>query len=315
MYRDTRLLPSRKAADILGVHPNTLRNWEDRNDIAVVKTPAGQRLYDVQRFLSERQRHDEITTHGHDRIDIIYCRVSSRGQLADLERQTNFLRTKYPRHRLVTDVASGLNNKRKGLQTLLELAMSRNIGELVVTNRDRLSRFGFDIIERIVALSGGRVVVLNRIGSTPQSELVEDITSILHVFSCRIYGRRRHASSGTKESQTQKEKREDLCFDGLRGDDRPEEQILLPTASGGARDRVGEEMHSDLHPRQEEKPDLWSERYRRILLQEARTATGLRYGDTKPDEKSAEMSTDQNTTDPPAKDEDKALVRSGQEVL
>lgn len=315
MYRDTRLLPSRKAADILGVHPNTLRNWEDRNDIAVVKTPAGQRLYDVQRFLSERRRHDEITTHRHDRIDVIYCRVSSRGQLADLERQTNFLRTKYPRHRLVTDVASGLNNKRKGLQTLLELAMSRNIGELVVTNRDRLSRFGFDIIERIVALSGGRVVVLNRIGNTPQSELVEDITSILHVFSCRIYGRRRHASTETKESQTEKEKGEDMCADGLRGGDRPEEQILLRTASAGARDRVGEEMHSDLHPGQKEKPGLWSQRYRRILLQEAHTATGGRYGDTSPDEESTEMSTDQDPADPPAKDEDKTLVRSGQEVL
>jgi predicted site-specific integrase-resolvase len=178
---------SRKASEILGVHSNTLRNWESKNLIQAIKTPSGQRLYNINSYIGNQEKI-ELNT----KINYIYTRVSSSNQKEDLRTQTNLLNLKFPNHHVISDIGSGLNYKRKGFKTILDSCLSRSIGQVVVTHRDRLCRFGFDMVEYIVKSSGGEILVLNDLKSSPQEEMVKDITSIIHVFSCRLYGLRKY---------------------------------------------------------------------------------------------------------------------------
>jgi predicted site-specific integrase-resolvase len=152
--------PSRKAAKELGVHPNTLRKWADEGKIKYIRKRAGQRLYDVDSFIKggiERQR-------------ICYCRVSSPKQKDDLGLE--FMRQRYPNYIFIEDAGSGLNFKRKGLTTLLEQVCRGDVEEVVVAHRDRLARFGFDLIKWFVEHFGGKIVVLNHTAQSPEQELV-----------------------------------------------------------------------------------------------------------------------------------------------
>ena len=94
---------------------------------------------------------------------------------------------------MVSDIGSGINWKRKGLQTILERSMRGDIKEVVVAHRDRLCRFGYELIEFILDKSGVKLVVHNEENAKSESqELAEDIMSIVHVYSCRQMGKRRY---------------------------------------------------------------------------------------------------------------------------
>ena len=111
----------------------------------------------------------------------------------DLERQKDFFRQQYPTYELVTDIGSGINWKRKGLNSILDASMLGYIEEVVVAHRDRLSRFAFELIEHILVTNKVKLVVLD--SSTEESqdnELADDILSIIHVYSCRNMDRRRY---------------------------------------------------------------------------------------------------------------------------
>lgn len=183
------LLPSRKAAAALGLHPNTLRKYANDGLIKHIRTPAGQRLYDVDSFRGEPGQPDVVA----------YIRVSSRGQRDDLESQRQYLASHYPAAEIIEDLGSGLNFKRKGLRTLLERAVSGHRIQLVVAHRDRLARFGSELIEWVIRKAGGELVVLDQTIRSAEDELTHDLLHILHVFSCRLYGRRKYRVS---ESQT-----------------------------------------------------------------------------------------------------------------
>lgn len=176
------LLSTKKASEILGIHPNTLRKWADEGKIKHIKTDAGQRRFDVASFLQPSS----------GRRKIVYARVSSPNQKDDLASQVRELRSRYPDHEVIEDFGSGLNFKRKGLQTLLDAIMSGDVGEVVVAHRDRLCRFGFELLESLANKHNCRLVVLGNTALSPQAELVQDILSILHVFSSRLYGLRRY---------------------------------------------------------------------------------------------------------------------------
>ena len=105
-----RYLPSRKAAEALGVHPNTLRRWADAGKIEHIKTESGQRRYDVDSYVGHRSQP----------VGVCYCRVSSYKQKDDLERQVAFMQEQHPRYEIIRDIGSGLSFKRKGLRSLLE---------------------------------------------------------------------------------------------------------------------------------------------------------------------------------------------------
>jgi predicted site-specific integrase-resolvase len=176
-------LPSRKAAQIIGVHPNTLRTWDSKGYIKTIRTNSGQRLYDVTKYLKNRGIEQKI---------ILYARVSSKKQENDLQRQIDFLKEKYLQESIIKDISSSLNYKRRGLCSILEQAMSGTPIKLVVTHKDRLARFGFDLIELIVKKSGGEILVLNQDQLSPEEELTEDMLSTIHSFSSRLYGLRKY---------------------------------------------------------------------------------------------------------------------------
>ena len=131
-------------------------------------------------------------------ITICYCRVSSYKQKDDLDRQIKFMQAKYPNAEIVKDIGSGLNYKRKGLKSILGRAMRGDKLEIVVTHKDRLARFGFELIEWIIQQSGGKVMVLKQTNLSPKQELTNDLLSILHAFSCRIHGLRNYKSQVRK---------------------------------------------------------------------------------------------------------------------
>lgn len=173
-------LRSKDAARMLGMHPNTLRKLANEGKIHHIKTESGQRRYDVSSFIGESK--PETT--------VCYCRVSSYKQKDDLERQTNYLKSIYENAEFIRDIGSGLNFKRKGLNKILERAMRGDKLRLVVAHRDRLARFGFDLIRFVIERNGGSIVVLNETSLSPDEELVKDLLNILHVFSCRVHGLR-----------------------------------------------------------------------------------------------------------------------------
>jgi predicted site-specific integrase-resolvase len=202
------------------VSSQTLRRWDKESKIRSIKNVSGTRMYnkqDVYKYIGRDYR-------SHEKQKIAYCRISSKKQSDDLERQKDFYRSKYPNHELVTDIGSGINWKRKGLKTILEQAMSGKIEEVVVAHRDRLCRFAFELIEFILQTNGVKLIVLdgnshsekNPSGSiinTKQSsdtELADDILSIIHVYSCRQMGKRRYTTTNNKTSDPKSEKTENL---------------------------------------------------------------------------------------------------------
>ena len=176
---------SRKAAVMLGLHPQTLRRYANQGKIPHYRNSAGQRLYDVDAYL-----------HGTAKPTVVcYCRVSSAKQRGDLNRQIARMRALYPDAEIISDVAGGLNWKRRGLLSILERLHRGDKLEVVVAHRDRLARFGFDLIEWLVQQNGGSVVALNHSDASPESELTEDLLAILHTFSCRMHGLRRYRTA------------------------------------------------------------------------------------------------------------------------
>ena len=178
-------IPGRKAAAQLGIHQNTLRRYADEGQIRVIRTKSGQRRYDVDAYLGESA----------DAALVCYCRVSSTKQREDLQRQIAFMRERYPEAEIVQDIGGGLNWKRKGLVSLLERLHRGDKLRIVVAHRDRLARFGFELVQWLAEQNGGGVVVLDNTDHSPEQELTEDILAILHTFSFRLHGLRRYRNA------------------------------------------------------------------------------------------------------------------------
>ena len=153
-------VPSRKAAERLGLHPQTLRRYAAEGKIPYYRNAGGQRLYDVDAYLRGRAAPAVIC----------YCRVSSAKQRGDLARQVEQMRELYPDAEIVTDIAGGLNRRRKGLRAILERLHRGDKLEVVVAHRDRLARFGFELVEWLVEQNGGSIVVLNQPDGSPESD-------------------------------------------------------------------------------------------------------------------------------------------------
>lgn len=183
-------IPLRKAVQFLGMHPNTLRKYADEGKIKSIKNEAGQRLFDVESY-----QRDAV-----DPALICYCRVSSPKQRDDLSRQVEFMRERYPNAEIISDIGSGLNFKRKGLQALLVRLMRGDKLTIIVACKDRLCRFGFELFEFMVQQNGGQIVVLDQSIHSPETELTTDLLTILHVFSCRMHGLRSYSKKIKEDS-------------------------------------------------------------------------------------------------------------------
>lgn len=192
------LVPLRKAVELTGLHPNTLRKYADNGTIEAKKV-GKQRLYSVV-SLKKLSAKSAV---------ICYTRVSSSKQRDDLARQVVYMQEQFPKAKIIQDVGSGLNFKRKGLQSILDMLLQGDTITLIVAHRDRLCRFGFELIEYLVTKNGGEIVVLNKTENSPEEELTEDLLSILHVFSCRIHGLRRYSEQIQKDPNISKSNPED----------------------------------------------------------------------------------------------------------
>ena len=158
------------------------------------RNAAGQRLYDVDSYLQGNQENNQ------EAETVCYCRVSSHQQKDDLQRQVQFMQERFPDANIVTDVGGGLNFQRKGLVSLLERLHRGDKLQIMVAHRDRLARFGFELIQWMAEQNGGEILVLDNTDHSPQQELTEDILAILHTFSCRLQGLRRYRNQIEKDT-------------------------------------------------------------------------------------------------------------------
>ena len=178
------LLSPQKSAEVLDVSIEHIRRMASRNEIECVKTGGGHRRYDVQQFIDEQRKPTTAT--------LCYCRVSGKAQADALASQVEWMRQRFPEAEIIQDFGSGINFKRKGLQRILERILRGDTLRIVVAHRDRLARFGSEVIRYLVEQNGGEVVVLNATAHSPEAELTADLLEILHVFSSRMYGLRRY---------------------------------------------------------------------------------------------------------------------------
>jgi len=170
---------------LLGLHPRTIQKWDKQGKIRVVRTPGGRRRIpesEIRRLQGEKGIRSVIG----------YARVSSNTQKDDLERQVEYLRQRGVRE-VVTDIGSGLNEKRRGFLRLLDRVLHNEVDKVVVLYEDRLTRFGFDTLKKVFEAHGTTIEVLNQTDAKPpQQELVEDLITIISHFSGKLYGMRSH---------------------------------------------------------------------------------------------------------------------------
>ena len=199
-----KFITLKEAIEITGIGEQTLRKLVDQNKINGYKTLSGHRKYDkecLEKMCSFVSFNKEIKENV--KQNFIYARVSSKKQSDDLDRQIEFIKSRRPEYsiyRLITDIASGINFKRKGLSTILDSIIQGNVGEIVIAHRDRLSRFGFELINTFVTKGGGKITVIDdEKNKSSEQELSEDLLSIIHIYSCRQMGRRKYRT--TTDSQ------------------------------------------------------------------------------------------------------------------
>ena len=181
-----------EASRLLKVTTQTLQIWTRKGKIKCVRTKGGHRRFLKEDILSLLPGETPFSS---TKRNICYCRVSTHSQKEDLERQVEYFRGKYPNHEIIKDIGSGINFKRKGFNSILDSAIKGDIKEVVVTHKDRLCRFSFELIKRIIEgpPSNGKIVVLDQEETSPQKELVNDLLSIITVFSSRLHGLRSHS--------------------------------------------------------------------------------------------------------------------------
>jgi predicted site-specific integrase-resolvase len=193
---EKKYLSGKKASKIIGVHPRTLYNWEKQGKITALRSPGGMRLYDVTNFIKSNK--DLVTSKKH-KYKICYCRVSSNGQKNDLQRQIKYMEEKYPKYKIISDIGSGINFNRIGLRKIIKYAIDGKIDTVVVAYKDRLTRFGFELIEFLISeYSNGKIIIENKKDLTKENELLEDLMQIMNVFVAKINGKRKYAKHTEK---------------------------------------------------------------------------------------------------------------------
>lgn len=177
-----------QAAKLKGVSTSTLRRWETEGILIPERTANGHRPYDLNQLLGIKK--DLSFTIG-------YARVSSHDQKEDLTRQIQVLELFSAQNgwqiEIISDLGSGLNYSKKGLKRLINLITNNQVERLVLTHKDRLLRFGSELIFSLCEIFGTEVVIINRTeDSNFEEDLANDVLEIITVFSARLYGSRSH---------------------------------------------------------------------------------------------------------------------------
>ena len=189
---------------------STLKRLAGSDQIRTIKLPKGKKRLFANNDIEEIFKVPELARN-RQKKKICYARVSSEHQKEDLQRQIQFLQQHYPGYEIISDIGSGLNWKRKGFETLLENLYQGMVEELVVTYKDRLCRFGFELMEWLCQKSQCKIVVHNEPFHESQNqsshqELADDLLSIITVFTARNNGLR--AAQNRKQRKEEEEKEE-----------------------------------------------------------------------------------------------------------
>jgi putative resolvase len=193
-----------KAAEVLGVSVPTLRRWEAEGKLSAEHTAGGHRRYDLYKLRPELFHASDPA----QRKTIAYARVSSHDQKADLERQKQVLELYCAQQGwtfdVVSDLGSGMNYHKKGLKRLLSGILDDQVGRLVIAHKDRLLRFGAELVFAICEAKRVEVVILNQGEDTAfEEDLAKDVLEIITVFSARLYGSRSHRNQKLLEGVKQ----------------------------------------------------------------------------------------------------------------
>ena len=179
-----RVYTIREACDILQIDATTLRRWDHEGKIHCIRLSNNFRRVpeeEINRILGVKS----------NRIDAIYARVSSSDQKNDLYNQINRLKPLYPDAQVFSDIKSGLKFNRKGFIELLNMIEDNKVNNIYITHRDRLARFGFDLIENICKIHNTRIIETD--GEeilSANKEMTRDLISIITLFSSKLYGLR-----------------------------------------------------------------------------------------------------------------------------
>lgn len=185
--------------EMIGVSTSTLRRWESEGKLKPERTMGNQRIYTETHLSIARSLK---TGKAPTRV-VVYCRVSSSGQKDDLQSQVSAMEQFCLAQGasitdLVQEIGGGLNFKRPKFLQIIQWAIAGEVQVLYVAHKDRLCRFGFELVEQILQWSGGKIIVANAETLSPHEELVQDLLSIIHCFSSRLYGLRKYKAKVKK---------------------------------------------------------------------------------------------------------------------
>ena len=192
-------------AEMIGVSIKTLQRWDNAGKLKAYRSPTDRRYYTHKQYVDYMGESNSKNGKA-----IIYTRVSTTNQKDDLTNQVEFLK-QYANARgmivdeIFEDVGSGLNYNRKKWNKLLEDCMLGEIKTILTAHRDRFIRFGYEWFEKFLKTNGVDIIVVNNEKLSPQEELVNDLISIIHVFSSKIYGLRKYKKQIKEDGEIVKE--------------------------------------------------------------------------------------------------------------
>ena len=198
------LLDASTASSVLGVHRKTLIRWV-RKGVIKGSLPNGKWLFYITSLgIAPVDHHGGVVPPTTERIQTIYARVSTPKQLDDLQSQIRTLKTKYPDHVVFSDCASGLNFKRKGLLSLLQLAFERRLQVVRIAHRDRICSFAFYLLKHVFRVHGAEILVeASDLPPSAEHELAEDVLSAIAIFGAHLNGAGRRGGRSTEDQETQ----------------------------------------------------------------------------------------------------------------
>ena len=182
-----RVLLLQEAQSFLGVNTKTIQKWDREGKIKIIRTIGDRRRVP----LSENERLQGIKSQNSQIIG--YARVSSATQKDDLQTQMQLLKKQRGITQILTDIGSGLSERRRNYRKLIQLILNRQLQQIVLTYPDRLTRFGFTTFQQFCESNGTQIEVLkDTLYKTPQEELVQDLITLIAHFSGKLYGLRSH---------------------------------------------------------------------------------------------------------------------------
>lgn len=190
---------------LLNVSVKTLQRWDNNGILKAYRSPTNRRYYTYDQYLQFKGIKKEDT-----RKTVIYARVSTKNKKNDLKNQTIFLQNFCNAKGMIIDeciedFGSGLNYNRKKWNELLIDVMEQKIKTIVISNKDRFVRFGYDWFYRFCEKFNTEIIVVNNENLSPREEFIQDIISILHTFSCKLYGLHKYKKQIKEDNNIAKE--------------------------------------------------------------------------------------------------------------